>query len=666
MMTKRCTVLPGPARPARTLRTGTVLTLLLLCLLTTASWAQLTRQPLPRTQPRQLQSARIAPQVLDTMALPFWEDFSFTVIDERDTNYISGYPLDSLWFKSKSVRVSNGGWNAPSLNVATFDGLDALGIPYSNDNMLNGFRDTLMSHAIDLSAVPTAQRNTVFLSFFYQWQGHGEPPDEADYLQLQFKNNEGFWETVMRIQTKDSFQPDVFYDTIIGITAEKYYHEGFQFRFQNYGRKSGPFDTWNLDYIYLADGRALNDDSFPERAIASPATQLFGQYYAVPIQHFRENKKTIGPVEFDVQNMKNQSSPISIDYSVTGTFWNYTGGVATPYVTSLGSRGVKGSAGGILSPFERVRSSVIYDASVGIKNLPDTTDAAQFDPTADSTRIKLTFRITGDDSDPQAPGFAPVDFTVNDTLSVTYWLRDYYAYDDGTAEYSAKMTSPDNKVAYAFDLPAGQLDTLAGFYAYFPAFGLTGSRTADFTIYGDTDGLPDNNKILYVIPGKTLQRRGVNEFQRIDIPEVVLVQDRFYIAFGSSVAALGLDISQDTHDKMFDYINQIWEPNDRITGSLMIRPIFGKGPPNPVTGIDPHETDTPVHCYPNPSNGTFYLDSRHHQVLRVISITGQPIGFDTEVKADGQQITLRQPAPGMYILQLRHGDSFYSQKILVR
>ena len=656
-MTKRCTVLPRPERPSYSLHAG--LTLLLVCLLTTASLAQLTRQPLPRT-PRIQQTARLAPQVLDTLQLPFWEDFSFTVINRADTNFVSDYPLDSLWFKSKSVLISNGGWNAPSVNVATLDGLDLLGVPYSNDNMLNGFRDTLMSHALAMTEVPEAQRNTVFLSFFYQWQGHGEPPDPNDYLQLQFKNNDGVWENVMRIMTKASFQPDVFYDTIIPISAAKYYHDGFQFRFLNYGRKSGPFDTWNVDYIYLNKNRTLNDDSFPERAIASPVTQLFGQYYAVPIQHFWEYDKTIGPVQFDVKNLKNQANAISISYVVNGTFSNYIDSATTPYSTLLGQATIKGELGGFMDPFERVRVNVPYE------NLPDTTNTNMFDPAADSIRIKLTMSVTGDTDDPQAPSFTPVDFTANDTLSAIYWLKDYYAYDDGTAEYTARMTSPENRVAYAFDLAPGQTDTLAGFYAYFPRGGLTSNRSADFTIYGDTDGLPDNNKVLYAINGKTLQRRGVNQFQRIDIPEVVLVRDRFYIAMGNSAASIGLDVSQDTHEKIYDYVNQIWEPNDRITGSLMIRPVFGKGTGGPVTGIDPEETAIPVHCYPNPSNGSFYIDSRHHQVMRVISVTGQPINFETEVKGDGQQITLRQPVPGMYILQLSKGDTFWSQKVLVR
>ena len=102
MMTKRCTVFPGAG-----------LTLLLVCLLSTVSTAQLTRQPLPRTPQPRNQAARVAPQELDTLKLPFWEDFSFTVINNADTNFVSDYPLDSLWFKSRSVRVSNGGWNTP-------------------------------------------------------------------------------------------------------------------------------------------------------------------------------------------------------------------------------------------------------------------------------------------------------------------------------------------------------------------------------------------------------------------------------------------------------------------------------------------------------------------------------------------------------------------------
>ena len=44
---------------------------------------------------------------------------------------------------------------------------------------------------------------------------------------------------------------DKFVQVLIPIRANFYLHSGFQFRFQSYGRQSGQFDVWHLDYVYL-------------------------------------------------------------------------------------------------------------------------------------------------------------------------------------------------------------------------------------------------------------------------------------------------------------------------------------------------------------------------------------------------------------------------------
>ena len=55
------------------------------------------------------------------------------------------------------------------------------------------------------------------------------------------------------------------------------------------------------------------------------------------------------------------------------------------------------------------------------------------------------------------------------------------------------------------------------------------------------------------------------------------MEDTFYIGFKqfeSNFLSVGLDKNNNTSDKIFYKIDNQWEQNDIIKGSLMIRPIF--------------------------------------------------------------------------------------------
>src|SRR5688572_33301272 len=59
---------------------------------------------------------------LTKRSLPFWDDFSFTPVNDTLVA-LSNYPVDSLWVNNSTVWINNGmAINPPSLNVATFDG----------------------------------------------------------------------------------------------------------------------------------------------------------------------------------------------------------------------------------------------------------------------------------------------------------------------------------------------------------------------------------------------------------------------------------------------------------------------------------------------------------------------------------------------------------------
>jgi hypothetical protein len=629
--------------------------------------AQLQRNTIPRTatsSPANA-SARTKAAPKNPLSLPFWDDFSFTLVDDP-YNPLSNVPIDSIWTSgSKDVWINEGiGVHAPSYNVATFDGLNGAGAAYSNISTANGLRDSLTSQRIDLSetGVAVSERNSVFLSFYYQWQGNGEPPDATDFLRLQFKDNTGAWETVMTIVPSASLSRTEFYDTTLQVlrTANdsKFFHKGFQFRLENFGRKAGPFDTWNVDYIYLNKNRSLNNNSVPDRALASGTSQLFGDYRAAVLDHFME-QKTLRPVEFDVKSNKSLNTENATTYSTTyifnhlkkdssrtqSTFLN------TP-VTAVPSQ----DGGGILRALERTR--VKDDCKV------DLNDPQYFD--ANNLRIDLTYKIqlqSNDQTDADRGLFAPLDFRINDSLKTTFSLANYYAYDDGTAEYSAALQGALDKAAYRFELLHDNPDTLIGLDVYIPDFAISSANNQmTFYVYNDNNDHPDAEPI-FAIPYTIKTQGGMNRFQRVSIiDDIVRVSKRFYIAWSGKGIPIGLDVSNNTASYMFQNIDlKTWTEADVSSGSLMIRPIFGKGLTGPPLGI-PEEAAT--FLYPNPNHGEFYIDQQA-KVEEVLNAMGQSVPFSTQSVDAGQRITLQTSSPGLYLIKTRKHQKVSVQKIIV-
>src|SRR4030095_13586055 len=112
---------------------------------------------------------------------------------------------------------------------------------------------------------------------------------------------------------------DEFYDTLLKVDGNRFFHESFQFRFTNFGRLSGPYDTWNLDYVYLNKNRTSGDRYLPDQTIISSLTNLFGDYRSIPYDHFLETKTESHPT-YGVFNVKNDTTTLS--YWTVGTFVN--------------------------------------------------------------------------------------------------------------------------------------------------------------------------------------------------------------------------------------------------------------------------------------------------------------------------------------------------------
>ena len=168
----------------------------------------------------------------DPLTLPFWDDFSWSRL----------VPDITLWQDTVEISASIG-INPPTFNVATFDGVKLNGTPYSFGfgDFESGDTDKLTSRPIDLSGLTTAEKNTVYLSFFFQKQGIGEQPDDQDGLRVEFLSiteTDTTWQLAIApdiIKGAEVTDTD-FHQIIHPVTGEEYFHNMFQFRIISTGR----------------------------------------------------------------------------------------------------------------------------------------------------------------------------------------------------------------------------------------------------------------------------------------------------------------------------------------------------------------------------------------------------------------------------------------------
>lgn len=619
-------------------------TIFILTILTAPLYAQLRVVPIDHPGSKSVSTART--QALEPISLPFWDDFS--------------YQPDTLWSASATVYINEGiGINAPSRYVATFDGLNADGVPYNpNDLLLNGFTDSLISRPIRLDEVTPDQLDSVFISFYYQWKGNREAPDPTDFLQLEFLNDEGVWEIAATIESDASLDPQVFYDTLIQIKDDRFFHDAFQFRFRSFGRLSGPYDSWNIDYVYLNTHRYDEDTSYPDRAIASQLGKLFSPYTTVPIDHFTADIPVSAPA-FEVYNLRDEVAT-TLSFLATGYFTNYKDGIKSEMEIVLGDTTPINITNGVIFALER--------RTVTLQVLPDPGDPVQFNPDADSIQVKIVARLfSGDVEDindgtpapDYAPHFAPIDFRVNDTTSTTLLIKHHYAYDDGTAEYAAGLTQPGNLAAYRYDLlPDG--DTLTGLQIHYPYIGGPSSNTMDFFVYADDDGIPGTLIGQELIP---VRREGINSFVHITLQQGVVVPKSFYIGWQQPLNGnvfIGLDKSHHTADRIYVNTNGTWVQNTDVKGSLMFRPVFGKA--GLITGIEKPDL---TKLYPNPAKDFFYLEGEFAQ-LQIADLYGRMLEYSVYQEDDRTKVVISNAPSGIYIVKYRVGPSWVLQKIVIR
>ena len=385
-----------------------------------------------------------------------------------------------------------------------------------------GYTDTLQSRPITLAG--SSATDKVFLSFYWQTRGAGELPDPGDSLTVQFLDNTGAWQTVWQVENagdslkvrtiNDAGLPDstrqlngadasrVFYQAFVPVVAARFFHAGFAFRFRTYGRASGPFDTWNVDYVYLNKNRSRTDRFVKDVAVRQALSPLLKRYTAMPLSQYVLNPaaETADSVTTDINNLFNNFNFTTFRFSVRDEV-----------------------SGRLLQDSPSANSSLIPALS------PQRKAAAVTPVTSLGTaaRALLRYKFDLNTTDDQNPSIAGVNLRQNDTLSAVAVLDNYFAYDDGSWEF-AQQIGQREQVATRFFL--NKPDVISGVRACIVPF-LSDQTGQSFVIniYSNKNGKPD--QAIYQKAFKVQYPTTRNGFVEFPFDRGVTVRDTFYVGY---------------------------------------------------------------------------------------------------------------------------------------
>jgi hypothetical protein len=565
-----------------------------------------------------------------TLTLPFFEDF---------TGY-SPLPDSNKWVDDE-VYINNTMCASPiSRGVATFDALDARGIPYdsfSNSNFR--YADSLTSQPIDLSNDTAG--DSIYLSFFYQPQGNGFYPLTDDSLMLFLKNRFGDFILVWSV-AGTGLQP--FQQVMIPITDTLDFHNSFQFRFVNKAALDWADAVWNVDYIRLDKNRNMYDTAVNDIAFTYNPTFLLNDYTSMPYNQFiaAPGSEIASQVTDSIRN--NSFVSQSLKYS--------------SIIYDLGTGAILTAAG---------PTSLI---------IPGTQTQQAFEPLSIGTypthpaNVPVVFET---EYFFQTPG--PVGSLTNDTIVKTQAFDNYLAYDDGTAEKSYYLNlfpSLPGKIAIEYHL--NHPDTLRGLAIYFGRqVPFANSKVFAIYIYSAIAGINGATHDI-ILDSTDLLEPGyadsVNHFWNYAFTNpLILPAGTFYagtlqpLGGGSDSLYFGLDVNRIGPNHAYYNVLNRWVPS-AISGAIMIRPLLG----HQVFSTGVPEVNLKKDKWavlPNPAKNIlrFEFDGDGSVIYNLSDLQGRAIMQGCV--NNGSTIDIGHLAPGTYFVNItRNGVTETPQKVI--
>jgi len=528
-----------------------------------------------------------ASATLDTLELPFFDDFSNQNVFPDNKKWLDNFVFINNTYSDQQI----------TKGIATFDALDEFGRLYETASS-SGFKaDQLTSQPINLS-YPASEN--IWFSFFYQPGGLSDIPETNDSLTLQFlAPDENLWYSVWKVGgiANQKFKP-----VIIKIDESRFLQKGFQFRFINYASlslnqsepsMSGNCDIWNIDYILLDKNRNAGDTIFPDVAFTLSLRSLLNSHEAMPWNQFREIKfQEMGykiPVHYRNNDIIKRN--VTRNFEIWDVYKN-----AQSHFFSAGARDI--------DPL----TNIDYDAKFFYNYYNPST--ANYD----SAIFRVTCILKTDEFDPKG----------NDTLIYYQNFTNYFAFDDGSSEAGYGINglgSRNAMVAYRFE--SFIQDTLRAIQICFNDSYLNANkRTFDLMVWDDNNGIPGN--ILYS-EEEVMVEQGpmINGFYTYKIPAGVMIDNLFYVGWRQRTETFlnaGLDINTSHEGKQFYSLNGEWNQS-QVESSIMIRPVVGA--PLITTAIDItfYRNKNLIKVWPNPASDYININTEDLQLSGLSYIT---------------------------------------------
>ncbi len=557
--------------------------------------------------------------IFDTLEYPNPIDSIYLTIDivEQDsaTQFFSPITDPSkLWLDSRAYHNYRFAVDPWTIGVATFDGLDENGYPYSFGANGSDYADVLTSKPINLSMESIS--DSIYFSFLYQKQGFGEEPESNDSLTLEiYDPTLNLWSSVWGV---NGGPVSDFESVHLPIVNPNYFANGFQFRFRNYGSLAGGLDHFHVDYVAIRKFSNVNDTVFKDFAFVYPTGSLLKDYTSVPWDHYKNNAsgKMNDATEVVVRNgsnlpENNQDGDIEISYGgiVEGNF-------TLPAQTLSGG-------------------SINYAPKTTYFTYHDLSGGYQFDVSKPGKTQTFDIRT--------AATAQFTDSTVNDTTYTQQYFADYYSYDDGTPERAYSFNPSQGRLAMQFTPYEG--DTLIGASIHFtPSVVNAEGDLFVLTVWDDNGGVPGDTLFQDDLnfPKQVEYLSGSNRFENYyfsDLTRPAVVNGPFYIGwrqFDASTMNVGLDKNNDNSDKLFYSLNggASWT-NSSIEGTVMIRPIFSTSVNSLNTPVIEKEEITYL-LYPNPATNQVTVSANMGSVsgLEIFNLQGRLVGTSDSETAD--------------------------------
>lgn len=595
------------------------------------------------------------------VTLPFFDDFS-----DPENN---GTPNKNNWKVGGGTDVNNTRCiSPPTFNVATFNGINSQGQPYDYTTDALGKCDSLVSNIFDLSSYSLG--DSLYLSFYLQAGGKSDAPDPSpksgDTLYVQFLNQSNVWTTVWKSDSTFTANIDSSFKQVfvkVQNNVKGVFHKNFRFKFLAVGKQTGDFDNWHLDYVYFNKNRSKIDTFLYDRSFSNNVPSFLVNYYAMPWNQYttkerRNNYPVLYKVKYDFGI--NPLDPANIGITIRDE--------------KLGQidfeRKVLKNFSTLIAASERQINDTIYLSEQGY----DSTLISG--PTIKSVSI-----YQADQADKQIQPFITQNPTVdtvtlrNDTIYQQTELTNYYAYDDGKAEYAYYAPVPNSSVAYKFWV--NNPDTLTEIKIHFANNFAEVSSSFKLRVWTELYKVDKNqnlidgtkNKVVYSEDTAAYSKSGLDQFATYKLDSLVIVTDTFYIGFVQTTSRflqIGFDQNEyiNSSDRILANTGGSWQPFKYGKGNLMMRPVFGTFKGKPAREQE-REQFQDVSIVPNPSTGEINITGIQPEKVEIFDITGKRINDEAYTHSNLVKFNLSNLTSGIYFISISKGGNTVVKRVIL-